>query len=369
MAQTDNPSLQKISVENLAALNEELSAMMRAGIPLDEGLRSAAKHLRKDSRNFIDRLTVRIEQGSTLAEAIDLESKQLPLAYSSLVKSGLRMGRLPEALLAYTSFSRSRIELRQEIGNALLYPAFVLIMAFILSLFVCFIIFPELLIIQNMFQLERTPLIQSVYRLFEFYQIWYFLIPLVFLLLVISWKTSRSSFLVPREQHTSFSAKFFLTIAYGWIPGYWSLIREINYSTFAEMAGMLLAYHVPLHDSLTLAAESTGNSQLIADSKTVSCQLEKGTSLEAAVQPCKHIPTFMKTMMREKSHQNHLSSIMSEIARVYRIRVLNRIDWIKRIIPVALLLVVAGGITACYTIIVFLPFVEILKMLGSPTLK
>jgi|GEM_PF-2106120 len=368
MVHPDKSSHQKLSAENLADLNEELSSMIRAGIPLDEGLRSAARHLRKDSRDFIDRLVLRIEQGSTLEEAIDLESKQLPVAYSSLVKSGLRMGRLPEALLAYTSFSRSRMELRQEIGNALLYPAFVLIMAFLLSLFVCFIIFPELLVIQNMFQLESTYLMRSVYGIFEFYQVWYFILPLLFLLLVISWKASRSSFLVPREQHETFSGKFFLTIAYGWIPGYRTLIRDMNYSTFAEMAGMLLSYHVPLHESLTLAAESTGNTKLITDSKALSNQLEKGTSLEEGIQSCKQFPAFMKTMMMEKTHQNHLSSIMSEIARVYRTRVLNRIDWIKRIIPVALLIVVAGGVTACYTTIVFLPFVEILKMLGSPTL-
>ncbi|WP_298867597.1 type II secretion system F family protein [uncultured Gimesia sp.] len=368
MVNFDKPSIQKLSAENLTDLNEELSSMVRAGIPLDEGLRNAAKHLRKDSRNFTEQLILRIEQGSTLEEALDLESKKLPVAYTSLVKSGLRMGRLPEALQAYTSFSRSRMELRQEIGNALLYPALVLIMAFILSLFVCFIIFPELLDLQDMFNLERTSLMQSVYNVLEFYQNWYFLIPLFFLLLVISWKVSRSSFLIPREQHESLSGKFFLTIAYGWIPGYRTLFREMNYSTFAEMAGMLLSYDVPLHESLTLAAESTGNTNLIADSRSLSSQLEKGVSLQEGMKSCKQFPTFIKTMMMEKTHQNYLTNIMSEIARVYRIRVLNRLDWIKKIIPVGLLVFVAGGITACYAIIIFLPFVEILKMLGSPSL-
>jgi len=368
MVYSDKPSIQKLSAENLTDLNEELSSMIRAGIPLDEGLRNAARHLRKNSRNFIESLRFRIEQGATLEEAIKIESKNLPLAYSSLVKSGLRMGRLPEALQAYTSFTRTRMHLRQEIGNALLYPAFVLIMAFALSLFVCFVIFPDLLVVQDLFNLEKSPLMQSVFRMFQFYQNWYFLIPLLFLLLVISWKTSRSSFLVPREQQESIYGKFFLTIAYGWIPGYRTLFQEMNYSTFAEMAGMLLSYEVPLHESLTLAAESTGNTKLIADSKSLSSELRKGASLSDGMKSCKQFPTFMKTMMVEKAHQNHLTNIMPEIARVYRIRVLHRIDWIKKIIPVALLIVVAGGITASYAIIIFLPFVEILRMLGSPTL-
>ncbi|QDT94731.1 type II secretion system F family protein [Gimesia aquarii] len=368
MAKVDISSRQKISTASLSDLNDELSAMINAGIPLDEGLRNAAKHLRKDSRDFVERLINRTEQGSTLEEAIELESKKLPLAYLSLIKSGLRMGRLPEALTAYTSFSRSRIELRQEIGNALLYPAFVLIMAFLLSLFVCFVIFPELLTVHKMFQLETTPLLQFVYRLFEFYQIWYLIIPFAFCFLLFCWKSSRSLFLVPRDQKRPLGGKIISTIAYGWIPGYRNLIREMNYSTFTEMTSLLLSYNVPLTEAFTLAAESTGSSKVIADTKSLTNLLEQGVSLEEGIQSCRHFPVFIKTMIMEKTYQNHLPNILSEISRVYRTRILNRIDWLKNIIPVVLLIIVAGGITACYTIIVFLPFVEILKMLGSPTL-
>lgn len=368
MDKADISPLQKISTESLSDLNDELSAMIRAGIPLDEGLRSAAIHLRKDSRDFIERLVMRTEQGSTLAEAIDLESKELPVAYASLIKSGLRMGRLPEALTAYTSFSRSRIELRQEISNALLYPAFVLIVAFLLSLFVCFVIFPKLLVIHQMFQLETTPLLQYVYRLLEFYQIWYLIIPFAFCFLLFCWKSSRSLFLVPRDQTRSFGGKISSTVAYSWIPGYRNLIQEMNYSTFSEMTSLLLSYDVPLTEAFTLAAESTGSSKVIADAKSLTNLLEQGASLEEGIQSCHHFPVFMKTMIMKKNYHNHLPNILSEISRVYRTRILNRIDWLKNIIPVVLLIIVAGGITACYTIVVFLPFVEILKMLGSPTL-
>lgn len=366
MAKADKVTVQKISPESLADLNDELAAMIRAGIPLDEGLRSAARHLRKDARNFVERLITRIKQGDTLDEAIDVESQDLPVAYSSLIKSGIRIGRLPEALAAYTSFSRSRMELRQELGNSLLYPAIVLSTAFLLSLFVCFEIFPKLGNIYTAFNQETTRLIHTVHRFLEFYQTWYFTIPVFFFLLIICWKASRSSFLIPQEQHESLLAKLFSAIAYGWLPGHRTLIREMNYSTFTEMASLLLTYNVPLTESLTLAAESTGNAKIISDSRSLSKLLVQGTSFEEAIQTCRQFPKFMKMMMIEKVHQNYLPCIMIEISRVYRTRVMNRIDWMKKIIPAILLIVIAGGITACYTILVVLPFVEILKILGSP---
>ena len=357
-----------VSAESLADLNDELAAMIRTGIPLDEGLRSAAKYLRKDSQDLLEHLIRSIEQGASLDEAIDAEPVQLPKSYVTLIKAGLRMGRLSEALSTFTSFARARMRLRQEIGAALLYPAFILIMAFVLSLFVCYIIFPELIKLHDIFQLKNTFLMHWFTKIFQFYQSWYLLIPLIFLLLIFCWKISRHSFMLPREQNHSQANALFASIAYGWIPGYRKLIRDMNYSTFNEMAGVLLSYRVPLPESLILAADSTGNQKLKGQVHSVAKQLEQGSSIEDSIQVAEQLPDYIRSMMTNPAHQNRLPEVMAEMARVYRTRVLNRIEWIKRILPVALLIGVAGGITACYAIIIFLPFVEILKMLGSPSL-
>ncbi|QDT30465.1 Type II secretion system protein F [Gimesia panareensis] len=360
--------IQNVSAESLADLNDELSAMVRSGIPLDEGLRNAAKYLKKDSQSLIEQLIQKIEQGASLDAALESEAVRLPASYVALVKSGLQMGRLPEALTTFTSFSRARMELRREIGAALLYPAFVLFVAFLLSLFMCFIIFPELVTVDEIFQLKNTFLMNSFMKIIEFYQTWYLLIPLIFLLLIFSWNYSRHSFMMSREQNQSLSGALFTCLAYGWIPGYRKLIQDMNLSTFSEMAGVLLSYRVPLTDSLVLAAESTGNPKLINQFQRVAEKLEQGASLDISFQSAGQLPDYVKSMMVNPAHQNQLPGIMSEMARVYRTRVLNRMEWIKHILPVALVVLVAGGITICYALIVFLPFVEILKMLGSPSL-
>ncbi|MCA9020255.1 MAG: type II secretion system F family protein, partial [Planctomycetaceae bacterium] len=116
MLKSDTTGTQKISIASLVDLNDELIAMIRAGIPLDQGLRNAAKHLNRDSKEFVEQLALRIDEGSSLEEAIQISTSELPPSYISLLKSAIRMGKLPEALSAYTSFTRSRMELRQEIG-------------------------------------------------------------------------------------------------------------------------------------------------------------------------------------------------------------------------------------------------------------
>ncbi|MEQ8852918.1 type II secretion system F family protein [Gimesia sp.] len=367
MMNSNQPKSQSVSAESLADLNDELAAMVRTGIPLDEGLRNAAKYLKADSQNFIRHLLQKIEEGASLDEAVQSEAIQLPSSYVALIKSGIRMGRLPEALTSFASFARARMDLRREIGAALIYPAIILIIAFMLSLFVCFVIFPELVTANEIFHLKNTLVMNTLMNLFGFYQNWFILIPAIFLVLLFSWKFSRHSFMLSREVNQSGLKSLATNIAYGWVPGYRRLVLDMNYSTFAEMAGVLLSYHIPLSDSLVLAAECTGNSKMINQFRTVAKKLEQGEGIEVSIQSVAELPGYIQSMLMNPAHQNRLPDIMSEIARVYQTRVLNRIEWIKNIVPVGLVVLVAGGITVCYALLVFLPFVEILKMLGSPS--
>ncbi|WP_145045370.1 type II secretion system F family protein [Gimesia chilikensis] len=367
MMNANQPKSQSVSAESLADLNDELAAMVRTGIPLDEGLRNAAKYLKADSKNFIRHLLQKIEEGASLDEAVQSEAIQLPSTYVALIKSGIRMGRLPEALTSFASFARARMDLRRELGAALIYPAIILIIAFMLSLFVCFVIFPELVTANELFQLKNTLVMNTLMSLFGFYRNWFILIPAIFLALLFSWKFSRHSFMLSREVNQSGLKSLATNIAYGWVPSYRRLVLDMNYSTFAEMAGVLLSYHIPLSDSLVLAAECTGNSKMINQFRTVAEKLEQGEGIEGSIQSAAELPGYIQSMLMNPAHQNRLPDIMSEIARVYQTRVLNRIEWIKNIVPVGLVVLVAGGITVCYALLVFLPFVEILKMLGSPS--
>lgn len=367
MMNSNQPKSQRVSTESLADLNDELAAMVHTGIPLDEGLRNAAKYLKADSKDFIRHLLQKIEEGASLDEAVQSEAIQLPSTYVALIKSGIRMGRLPEALTSFASFARARMDLRRELGAALIYPAIILIIAFMLSLFVCFVIFPELVNANELFQLKNTLVMNMLMSLFGFYQNWFILIPAIFLALLFSWKFSRHSFMLSREVNQSGLKSLATNIAYGWVPGYRRLVLDMNYSTFAEMAGVLLSYHIPLSDSLVLAAECTGNSKMVNQFRAVAEKLEQGEGIEGSIQSAAELPGYIQSMLMNPAHQNRLPDIMSEIARVYQTRVLNRIEWIQNIVPVGLVVLVAGGITVCYALLVFLPFVEILKMLGSPS--
>ena len=86
-----------ITLDQLAALNDEMAALARAGVPLDRGL----LHVGGDLPGRLGRITrdigQRLEQGETIEQVLSDES--LPTAYRAVVAAGREsMARTRSAL-------------------------------------------------------------------------------------------------------------------------------------------------------------------------------------------------------------------------------------------------------------------------------
>ena len=87
-----------ITVEQLFALNEEIRALVRAGVPLERGLLTAARGLRGRLGRITEALADRLNRGESLIEALENEKQVLPPLYRAVVEAGARSGQLPVAL-------------------------------------------------------------------------------------------------------------------------------------------------------------------------------------------------------------------------------------------------------------------------------
>jgi len=89
-----------MNLDDLIALNDEIAALVRAGVPLEMGLAELGGDLPGRLGRFATALAQRTAQGESLAQAIAGDAGQLPQAYRAVVEAGVRAGRLPAALEA-----------------------------------------------------------------------------------------------------------------------------------------------------------------------------------------------------------------------------------------------------------------------------
>ena len=124
-ARIPNLSLQfnRITRKDILFFTEELSTLVRAGLPLDRSLKITAELAPKPAlRKILESVLTDIKGGKSLADALAAHPKQFTKLYVNMIRAGEAGGVLNVVLERLTEFERSADELRSYLAAALVYP-------------------------------------------------------------------------------------------------------------------------------------------------------------------------------------------------------------------------------------------------------
>ena len=122
MAAENTLSSRGASLEELIALTDEMAALVRAGIPLEEGLTHVARDLARRPGRIAQMLATRMQGGESLLHVVSTSPDVFPPTYRAVVEAGLRCGRLPAALEGLASTAQSSVGARQVEPNGYFIP-------------------------------------------------------------------------------------------------------------------------------------------------------------------------------------------------------------------------------------------------------
>src|SRR3954471_81507 len=177
----------RISVEELGALNDEIAALVRAGVPLERGLLRAGTDLSGGLKRIAQALGARLSRGESLGQALEAEERAIPPLYRAVVEAGARSGRLPAALEGLARYVRSYSEARSSIGVALWYPILVLSLAYALFLGLVIEVIPRFIGAFESLGIEIIGPLRWLERVGELAPYWWPAWPILLLLLAIAW--------------------------------------------------------------------------------------------------------------------------------------------------------------------------------------
>lgn len=115
----------KISRKTLIEFSNNLSIMLRAGIPITEALRELTETEKEHTfRERLRAITSNIEIGASLSESLEPYKKLFPPIFLNLIKVGEETGRLDESLKEIAEHLKRVEELNAAIKRSMIYPAF-----------------------------------------------------------------------------------------------------------------------------------------------------------------------------------------------------------------------------------------------------
>src|SRR5436190_15908656 len=118
----------RIKANDFLLFNQQLSALLRAGIPILQAITMLRKRATSPKlRAILEEVEDQIRGGAALSQAFAGQGATFPRIYTASILAGERSGALDEVLSRYVDYMRRSVGLRRKIRGALAYPAFLLV--------------------------------------------------------------------------------------------------------------------------------------------------------------------------------------------------------------------------------------------------
>ncbi len=341
------------TLDDLAALNREMAALVGAGLPLEAGLKSIATEYRGRSGRLAGRLAERTAAGMSLSEAVAAEGDALPAAYRAVVEAGIRSGRLSSALEGFAETAARVAEMRRIAAQAAIYPIIVLCVAWVMTVFMLSRVLHgyETLDVESRLWAPTLDLSreQSGWITTGF--------PLAIVGLSLIWwirtESTRGGRLASRLVR--------------WIPGVRRAMRLSGQANFADLLATFLQSAVPMTEALPLAARASSAVELAAPAEELAEQLAEGVPLTAQLRTLRRLPPLVRTALLNSQSlgESQMVESLRRASVTYRERAASWVADFAVILPVTLILAVGLGVVAVYAVVLMQPYFAVLHELAN----
>jgi type II secretory pathway component PulF len=349
------PTNRAFTLDDLLALNDEIAALVRAGVPLESGLAELGRDLPGPSGRVATALADRLARGEKLDQALLASREEFPQLYISVVTAGLKSGRLAVALEGLAAAAKRVAELRQITATAIIYPIIVFLLGW--GMFVGFVAFfaPHVLPGFRDFGVSSAGLIAWFAELGKSAAWWGPIGPTVILLAaVVWWWQSRSMLALDGSRWMA------------WVPGARHLLRLCRSATFADVLALLVDQGLPLGDGLRLAVAASGDCGMMVDADGLASAMEGGAMPAECLRYAERFPPLVVWFLSTGQDGRLLASALRHAAASYHERARQRAEVVQTFLPMLLTLLVGGTTVLTYALLVFAPWVNLLKTISAP---
>lgn len=133
-----------VSSQEFLLFNQELSALVRAGLPIVPSLDILLERRKNPTfKAALVDVRERVKSGEALSEAFGAQGDLFPPLYAASLASGERSGELASVLVRFIAYMKNVLGIQRKVVSALIYPAILLSLAFILIMVMVFFIIPK----------------------------------------------------------------------------------------------------------------------------------------------------------------------------------------------------------------------------------
>ncbi len=368
MSSPSSKLARRVTLDQLLALNDEIAALSRAGIPLDKGLAALGQDVPGQVGQLANRLADRLRNGANLEEVLRRDELGFPPVWRSVVLAGIRAGHLPAALEGLSHSIRRASEVRRSIAVSLIYPFIVVAIACVFLIFSLTKLVPALVSAYHELVSRPDPVLNQVEQVAQYAHFWGPWVPVALLVAMLVWwyRSGRALRVISGGNRSSGARFLFGRRGSRRLFSIAEALRDGRMATFADLLRLMHVHRVPLPEALVLAADASGDSTLSCGARQIATRLEAGEVLKSRNELPASFPPLLGWSLLTGAGQEGIGRALAASAEMYRQRSERTVQWSATYLPIALTAVIGGAVVLLHTLLLFLPFTRMLYQLGLP---
>lgn len=331
---------EKVPLRDIVIMSRQLSTLFSSSV-------SALKAFTLLASNSENKLLARqlqqigedLQAGSSISDALNKFPETFSTFYVNMVRSGEETGKLNETFKYLADYLDRQYALTSKTRNALIYPAFVVVVFLAVMLLMFTMVIPnlsELLIEAGQEIPIYTRIIISISDFIVSYGIFFFILFILFGIYLAWFRRN--------DEGKESIDKLKLNI-----PLIGTLYKKVFLSRISDNLNTMLSSGIPIIRSIEITSEVVNNYVYKDILNRVGDSVKSGSSLSNAMSSHKEIPPIMIQMIQVGEETGSLGSILKTLAEFYKREVDDAVDTMIGLIEPVMIVGLALGVGVLLT--------------------
>lgn len=283
------PMIGSVRNSDLVLFTRQLSSMLASGLTLMRSLEILKDQMSNaHMAEVVTTIINDVEEGKTLAQAIEKHPKVFSPIYISIIKAGEQSGLLDKVLARLADNLEKQAKLKSTIRSALMYPIIVIVLMVVVMVIMMIFVMPQLSALYKNLNVALPLPTQIVIGISNAMTAFW---PIMLIALVVGFfgfrKWSRTS------DGTLILDTFVLKL-----PVFGNLIKKTILAEFSRTFGLLVGTGTLVVQALLETSDTTGNVNYKNAIVAVSRQVEKGVTIGDAMSYYPLFPSLLIQLVK-----------------------------------------------------------------------
>ncbi len=335
----------RVRTNDLMIFTRQFATLLSSQVPLADSLANLYRQVQNPIlKEAIAEIANDVDAGFALSQALERHPHIFSEFYTNMVKAAEVTGRLAEVLSFLADYLEKQAILLAKVKNALIYPAIVIALFFVVVFIMISVVLPQITSIFEEAEVEVPFFTKILLNVGGFFSDWGWLVGIVFVILLLA----LIDYFQTRE------GKVVLDELSLRLPVLGSLFRKLYISRFAESSRVLIKGGLTIPQALEISAHTIGNYVYQGLLHEAASQVRKGRLLSQALAAMPEFPPLVSQLVSVGESTGRLEQLLEKVNDFYSREVEDIVNNLVTLIQPALMIFI-GGLVALLFISILSP--------------